>query len=135
MSRAKIVLDSEGRFYAVEIKCPSGHTHTLPTNWTPPGMARSPHIRAVQWEFNGDLERPTFKPSILSRNGHFLEEHQAGKSCWCTYNAEHPDEPAPFVCCCCHSFVTDGRIQFLGDCSHALKGQTVDLPEIEDEAP
>jgi hypothetical protein len=29
-------------------------------------------------------------------------------------------------------FVTDGRIQFLGDCTHALAGQTVDLPDWED---
>jgi hypothetical protein len=32
----------------------------------------------------------------------------------------------------CHSFVTDGKIQFLGDCTHALAGQTVELPEQED---
>jgi hypothetical protein len=29
----------------------------------------------------------------------------------------------------CHSFVTDGRIQFLNDCTHPLAGQTVDIPE------
>jgi hypothetical protein len=29
----------------------------------------------------------------------------------------------------CHSFVTDGRIQFLTDCTHAFAGRTVDLPE------
>ncbi len=29
----------------------------------------------------------------------------------------------------CHSFVRDGRIQFLPDCSHKLAGQTVDLPD------
>ncbi len=29
----------------------------------------------------------------------------------------------------CHSFVTDGRIQFLSDCTHPLAGQTVDIPE------
>jgi hypothetical protein len=29
----------------------------------------------------------------------------------------------------CHSFVRDGQIQFLGDCTHALKGQTVERPE------
>jgi hypothetical protein len=29
----------------------------------------------------------------------------------------------------CHSFVRDGQIQFLGDCTHALKGQTVPLPD------
>ena len=31
----------------------------------------------------------------------------------------------------CHSFITDGRIQFLGDCTHELKGQTVELPEVK----
>lgn len=30
----------------------------------------------------------------------------------------------------CHSFVRDGRIQFLADCTHAMAGQTVDLPEV-----
>lgn len=30
----------------------------------------------------------------------------------------------------CHSFVRGGRIQFLGDCWHSLKGQTIDVPEI-----
>ena len=29
----------------------------------------------------------------------------------------------------CHSIVTDGKIQFLADCTHALAGQTVDLPD------
>jgi hypothetical protein len=33
----------------------------------------------------------------------------------------------------CHSFVTDGRIQFLTDSNHALAGQTVDLPDVEVE--
>jgi hypothetical protein len=28
--------------------------------------------------------------------------------------------------------VTDGRIQFLGDCTHALAGQTVDLLPFDD---
>jgi hypothetical protein len=29
----------------------------------------------------------------------------------------------------CHSFVTDGRIQFLDDSTHELAGETADLPE------
>lgn len=33
----------------------------------------------------------------------------------------------------CHSYVTDGRIQFLGDCYHDLKNQTVDLPEMVED--
>jgi len=27
----------------------------------------------------------------------------------------------------CHSFITEGRIQFLTDCTHKLAGQTVDM--------
>ena len=64
---------------------------------------------------------------MLVTSGHYLPNHKG--ACWCTYNAEHPDAPAPFTCHVCHSFVTDGRIRFLGDCTHALKGQTVPIPE------
>ncbi len=30
-----------------------------------------------------------------------------------------------------HSFVVDGHIQFLGDCTHELAGQTVDIPDFD----
>ncbi len=57
----------------------------------------------VAWEFNGDVNSPTFTPSLkLTADGY-----------------------------CCHSFIRAGKIQFLGDCTHELAGQTVDLPEIE----
>jgi hypothetical protein len=29
----------------------------------------------------------------------------------------------------CHSFVTDGRIQYLSDCTHAMAGQTKELAD------
>lgn len=63
-----------------------------------------------RWSWNGSAEKPTFSPSVLVR----YDGPDAGK-----------DGAPPAVC---HSFVTDGRIQFLGDCTHALAGQTVDLP-------
>lgn len=56
------------------------------------------------WIFNGDKERPTFNPSLLI---------------W----KDNPDSR-------CHSFIKNGQIQFLGDCGHELKNQTIDLPEI-----
>jgi hypothetical protein len=31
----------------------------------------------------------------------------------------------------CHSFIRDGQIQFLDDCWHELKGQTVEIPDWE----
>lgn len=31
----------------------------------------------------------------------------------------------------CHSFVADGKIRFLGDCTHHLNKTTVELPIME----
>ncbi len=58
------------------------------------------------WTFNGDFEKPTFSPSILVKGA--------------------DGDGAKTVC---HSFVRDGQIQFLGDCTHELAGKTVDLPD------
>ncbi|ANZ48669.1 putative ammonia monooxygenase [Erwinia phage vB_EamM_ChrisDB] len=85
-----------------------------------------------QWQWNGNSDKPTLSPSVLVRSGHYTDGHTG--DCWCTYLAEHPEEdPADvFTCGVCHSFVRDGRIEFLSDCTHALAGQTVDLPELEE---
>ena len=73
------------------------------------------------WGFNGNGDAPTFTPSVLVRGtATITDDHHA------IIMAGRRVEPTPFVC---HSFVTDGRIQFLGDCTHALAGQTVDLPD------
>lgn len=77
------------------------------------------------WGFNGDLEHPTFSPSVLVRSGHNVPGSSG--DCWCTYEARTGEKPA-FTCGICHSFVRDGHIQFLGDCTHALAGQTAPLP-------
>lgn len=80
-----------------------------------PGCDSAHGIRvgAGQWGWNGSVDKPTFRPSILvSYNG-----ADAGI-----------DGAPPAVC---HSFVTDGCIQFLDDCTHELAGQTVDLPDFD----
>lgn len=89
-----------------------------------------------RWGWNGNVDKPTFTPSILLRgvrltdigNAQIEEWRAAGMP---ARNGEQFDN-TPSVC---HSFVTDGRIQFLSDCTHALAGQTVDLPSwpLEDE--
>lgn len=58
------------------------------------------------WGWNGSLDAPTFTPSILC-------------------NKDFPDRR-------CHSFVADGKIQFLQDCWHSLAGKTVEIPDWED---
>jgi hypothetical protein len=66
---------------------------------------------------------------VLVNTGHYASAHKPGDYCWCTYNTEHPDD-ADVHCQRCHTFITDGTVQFLSDCSHALAGQTLDLPEL-----
>jgi len=76
-----------------------------------------------RWGYNGNPDQPTFTPSILVRGVDRLTDDEHAR----IMAGEHV-ERRPIVC---HSFVTDGRIQFLGDCTHALAGQTVDLPEFD----
>lgn len=65
------------------------------------------------WTWNGSFDKPTLSPSVLSSGFRF--------------KTREGSESEPYVC---HSWVRDGLIQFLGDCTHALAGQTVPLPEI-----
>ncbi|WP_437178628.1 DUF6527 family protein [Labrys neptuniae] len=72
-----------------------------------------------RWGFNGNHEKPTFTPSIrVSWN----EPSDI---------PEEFDDTSKDRQLVCHSFVTDGQIQFLGDCTHSLAGQTVPLPDFE----
>lgn len=52
------------------------------------------------WSFNGDMVRPTFGPSM---------------------KIMHPSGAI------CHFFIRNGMIEFLNDCTHDLKGQTVPM--------
>lgn len=87
------VLKIEGEDGAYMIFCPG---------------CKTGHKFDKRWTFNGDMEKPTFRASMLVK--------------W----TRTVDGVVDFVC---HSFVTDGKIEFLDDCTHKLKGQTVDLPD------
>ena len=62
-----------------------------------------------RWGFNGDLDRPTFTPSVLVT--------------WRDRDGEIPDE-------ICHTFITAGRVLSLSDCTHTLAGQTLPRPDL-----
>jgi len=81
-----------------ELKYPNGDTEGYLIFC--PGCQRG-HMFDHRWTFNGDFNKPTFSPSLL-------------------VNKDNPKSR-------CHSFVRDGKIQFLSDCHHELAGQTVDL--------
>lgn len=102
--------DTEKVIVAYQIFCPGcDRTHVMP--FPPYGEA------GRQWVFNGSLEFPSFTPSINSKVGPYPEDFPG-----------HPMGSFDI----CHSYVTDGKIQFLADCTHALKGQTVPLPDFPD---
>jgi len=84
--------------------------------------------KPTDWQFNGDLESPTLNPSVLIRSGHYMNEHKQGDPCWCTAEID-----TAFHCKRCHTFVRNGMIEFLSDCSHSFAGQTIELPELEKE--
>lgn len=90
MARTLELFDQTGKHRSWLIFCPAcGFGHAFDSRWT----------------FNGDVDRPTFRASMLIH--------------------EDPNSGRPR----CHSFVTDGKIQYLADCTHAMRGQTVELPD------
>ena len=73
-----------------------------------------------RWQWNGDVDKPTFSPSILIRYPRYVPPA----------TPEHMDVgPQIKINIVCHSFIIDGCIQYLTDCTHTLAGQTVPLPE------
>lgn len=88
------------------------------------------------WTYNENPNKPTFSPSILVRGvaikggdaelDRILEEYKLPED----RERMLADKRINTVC---HSFVTDGQIQFLGDCTHGLAGQTVPLPTFNRE--
>lgn len=86
-----------------------------------------------RWGWNGNADKPTFTPSILVRGHEITAKGRADLDAWRAAGCPRPAPELDRVPTVCHSFVTDGRIQFLGDCTHALAGKTVDLPEWTDD--
>ncbi len=67
-------------------------------------LAHAEGSQGPVWSFNGNRERPTFSPSLRVRS--------VSRKC---------KEEA------CHLFVTDGQIQYCGDCTHEMAGKTVPM--------
>ena len=82
------------------------------------------------WSWNGDVERPTLRPSVLTQAGHYAPQHQPDDTCWCTYYADNPHESPVFSCYRCHTWINDGQAQFLSDSTHAHAGKTLDLLDV-----
>lgn len=73
------------------------------TFWCP--ACNAPHsFAAGSWDFNGDVDSPTFTPTLF------------------VVGSENR----------CHSVLMDGVICFLPDSTHAMSGQSVQCPDWDD---
>jgi hypothetical protein len=116
MEKLKAVSNSPGQFLFYCPGCENHHAVYVEG-------ADFPH----KWQWNGSMDKPTFSPSLLLKapmwippvTGENYEEFK--KNPWTQTQVET----------ICHSFIKDGMIQFLGDCTHHLKGQTVEIPDFK----
>lgn len=107
------------------------------------------------WDWDGNLESPTIAPSILCHSSvHLCErDHYAVNECLDLASCDRPGHSVTYDDSLaetgphywhgephtvdpawgnCHSFVQGGHWVFLGDCAHALAGQTVPMVPIPD---
>lgn len=80
-------------------------THTDSTvryyYWCP--GCQSNHALSEAWNFNNNFESPTFSPSVLATDGQGLR---------------------------CHHYVRAGHIEYLSDCTHDLRDQTIPMETV-----
>jgi hypothetical protein len=83
-----------------------------------------PRPQGDYWTWDGNLEAPTFEPSMLV--------HWTGPTGFTNDNPAPLGYDGPSEEHRCHSFLRAGRWEFLADSTHALAGQTVDMVPLPD---
>lgn len=83
----------------------------------PTGLLTLPVIRSGIrdgtgcWTWNGSIEAPTLRPSVLT-------QYDGADGSWR-----------------CHSWINDGVVQFLSDCSHDMADTRVPLLDVDEIEP
>jgi hypothetical protein len=98
---AKSMVDENGYFHHHCPGCKS--THIVPV--APPWETEH------RWTYSGSVDAPTLNPSV---------KHNWGSP----GSASAADGAQQRIC---HYFITEGRIEFCGDSTHSLAGQTLPL--------
>ena len=100
----KIVVKERGD--AIAHQCPGcGVVHMIRLKGPPP-----------LWTWNGDVNAPTLTPSV-----HFFTRH----------DDERKPLPDGRTRTLCHYKLTSGKIEFLSDSLHRLRGRVVELPDMQ----
>lgn len=90
--------------------------HEVPTltHWCPACSelhdfaVERPFSNGAGWSYDGNAARPTFTPSMNIVVGPFPDGHKK----------------------VCHYFLKAGMLEYLSDCTHALAGKTIELPDL-----
>lgn len=81
-----------------------------------------PYHNGAKWEFNGNIESPTFSPSLLNRWGKYADPNFD--------DSDLTEDQKKALSGQCHLFVIDGHIHYCNDCTHELSGKTVPMEDI-----
>lgn len=120
--KLKAFTDASGQTVGYHFWCP-GCEDTHPYQVIPSTMA---------WQFNGDLEKPTFTPSLLVHPHRTFKKDVTREEIAEAQKITPEGQPLvgiTFMTPRCHLFLTDGKLSFCSDSEHRLAGQTVDLPD------
>jgi len=83
------------------------------------------------WSFDGNMEKPTFNPSLLLRYTKTPTVDPVTQDWTRGPDGKYLTKPDGklfgAIDVVCHSFIRAGQIQFLPDCTHALSGKTVPM--------
>jgi len=106
-----------GQVSSVLRRVVGGYTH-----WCP--ACEETHSLPDGWNFDGNLESPTFTPSFK----HECLKRVFVKGKWTgEWVRDASGSTVPVVC---HYVLTSGVLNFQADCTHAFAGKSVPLPKL-----
>ena len=82
------------------------------------------HLVPNSWQFNGDVTNPTFAPSVKITGVQTV----VVKGEWTgEFKTDKHGKALPY---CCHYVLTNGWLNYCGDCTHELRNMVVALPDL-----
>ena len=76
------------------------------------------------WTFDGNIEKPTFSPSFRHTGKQIVTKDGEWTGEWVR---DAQGDPVDLVC---HYVVTAGQVAYCTDCTHAMAGQTILMPDL-----
>ena len=109
-----------GQISAFMRRAEGGYAH-----WCP--GCQEMHVIPDRWSFDGNVDRPTFNPSVKITGKQVVVVNGKWTGEWVR------DANGNLLDMCCHYFLHHGELKYCADSTHALAGKTVPLPELPSE--